>query len=166
MNNEYFISHRAQGIGRDTARICDCRIHPAAAHAVTHCHVTHLVHGNAAHPAVIAVWRKGSLLEHRRCASRVPDLIPPHANVPRPGGHGMVHHQYVVTSKVSVGQTVHQTISHRVYQLRRPQLGNADSASAGLGERCHRNVHRPSEAGIAWRLEIDMKLPKVKRVRV
>src|SRR5262249_768820 len=73
------LGHRPRKITGQPSGVADLRVGRAAGEAKAQAHIAGLIHGEAAHPAVVSVGRIGALLKDRGGRARAPDLVPANA---------------------------------------------------------------------------------------
>lgn len=166
--NDVFSLHLTQRISRHAARITNRGQNAAARGAVTQGNIAHLVHSNAAHPAMDAVdSRESSLLEHSRSSIRVTQFIPTDGRnlvfPVRPDRYGMIDHQRLNAAAIAISQAIHQSVAKRVELLRRSRLRNAGPSSATRYiEGGNGYVGWPCESRVGRCRKIHVELPQVK----
>src|SRR5258705_8317334 len=68
--------HLTQRISGHAPRVPNRGTHGSAGDAITQCNVTHLVHGDAAHPAIAGIRSVRALLVESETGSAVSQLVP------------------------------------------------------------------------------------------
>ena len=103
----------------------------AAAEAEAEAHVAGVVHGDAAHPAIVGVRRVGSLLIDGEAAAGNAQLVPTHPDRAA-RGDAVIDDQGLVVAEVAVGEAVHEPVGEGIELLAGAGLGNAGAAAACL----------------------------------
>src|SRR5216683_4651071 len=123
------------GVGGNATGVANRGMDGAARHAVTQSNIAKLVHGDAAHPAGIAVGGVSALLEHGRSGIGTPKFVPAHAvnlamlasaNANRVGDN----ERFVRAAEVAIRQPVHQPVAEGIELLRGTALRDTSSAAA------------------------------------
>src|SRR5205807_4144124 len=151
------LRHGPRRIARQPARVVNLGVERAAAEAETEAHVAGMVHGDAAHPAIVGVRRVGSLLIDGEAAAGNAQLVPTDPDRAT-GADAVVDDEGLVVAEVAVGEAVHEPVGEGVELLAGARLGNADAAAAGLRVRGSAESGRAGEGRTARRRPVGVEL--------
>jgi hypothetical protein len=137
-----FRLHGVEAIAEETPRDADRRLQTSvpqgAHHAIAEQHISVLIHGDRAHPAVPArPGIKGGVLEQRRwIAEWIADFRPTHRGLLRAGPIRVFRHrekQAIRPASIPIDEPIHQAVAHGIEEFRGARLWDTGATAAIAG---------------------------------
>ena len=115
----FALGHFAQRVAHQAAGVADGGVDRGTGYAEANSHVAHVVHGDAAHPAIQTIVRGvGALLvDGGNCCIGIAQFVPTHAGAAAASIHRVVEDQRFMVAVVAVGQAIHAAISNDIQPL-------------------------------------------------
>src|SRR5262249_50846472 len=97
------LRHLPKGVTCQPSGVADSWAYRTAGDAIAKGDIARLIHGDAAHPAVVGVGRVRPLLEDRRRAVGTAQLVPAHAHAGASSDRVIDYQRFMPISEVTVG---------------------------------------------------------------